>query len=129
MNMTKNNEWTISILVPAVVPVATDLPPDEAENHSFNIASAFRRVTTVDAQTVQDQWNRTIDGLMKLSSTVAQKSQEWEIEEMEVGLTLSAKGELLFIAEAGAEASIKFTLRRKASTTSVSGKSETTAGE
>ena len=33
--------------------------------------------------------------------------------EIEVGMTLSAKGELLFIAEAGAEASIKFVLKKK----------------
>ena len=65
------------------------------------------------ATEVQEQWGKTVDTLMKMSSTIAARSKEWSIEEIEVGLTLSAKGELLFIAEAGAEASIKFTLKRK----------------
>lgn len=75
--------------------------------------SGAKRVTRVGAVEIQAQWVRTVDALMKLSSTIANRSKEWTIDEIEVGLTLSAKGELLFIAEAGAEASIKFTLKRR----------------
>jgi hypothetical protein len=104
----------ILIYVPDASPAPSLLPPDQAEEHSLgSVASAFRRVVTVKAEDVRDQWNRTLDTVMGLSSAIAQRSSDWEIDEIEVGLTLSAKGELLFIAEAGAEASIKFTLKPK----------------
>lgn len=108
------DEFEISIFVPeggAAVP----LPPDPSvEHHSVrDWVPGLGRVAKVGAGQVQEQWGRTVDTLMKLSSTVAARSKEWSIEEIEVGLTLSAKGELLFIAEAGAEASIKFKLTRK----------------
>jgi hypothetical protein len=62
---------------------------------------------------LEAQWTQTVGSLMKLSSAVGERTKDWTIDEIEVGLTLSAKGELLFIAEAGAEASIKFMLKRK----------------
>jgi hypothetical protein len=57
---------------------------------------------------------------MNLSSSVSDRTKDWTIEKIEVGLTLSAKGELLFIAEAGAKASIKFVLTKKNNTSSKS---------
>lgn len=108
------DEYEIAIFVPQndAAPV---LPPDRSvEHHSIrDWVPGLGRVARVSAGEIQEQWGRTVDTLMKLSSTIAARSTEWSIEEIEVGLTLSAKGELLFIAEAGAEASIKFTLKRK----------------
>lgn len=107
------DNWDISIFVPdAEIAV---LPDDPAvENHSLRgLIPGLNRVVKVGAEEVQEQWSRTVDTLMRLSSTVADRSKDWSIEEIEVGLTLSAKGELLFIAEAGAEASIKFVLKKK----------------
>ncbi len=108
------DEFEISIFVPEG-DTAVPLPPDPSvEHHSMrDWVPGLGRVTKVGAGQVQEQWTRTVDTLMKLSSTVADRSKAWSIEEIEVGLTLSAKGELLFIAEAGAEASIKFKLTRK----------------
>ncbi|WP_336959164.1 hypothetical protein [Sphingobium aquiterrae] len=108
------DEFEISIFVPEG-DTAPMLPPDPSvEHHSMrDWVPGLGRVARVGAAEVQEQWGRTVDTLMKLSSTIAARSKEWSIEEIEVGLTLSAKGELLFIAEAGAEASIKFTLKRK----------------
>lgn len=104
----------ILIYVPEAAPAPPLLPPDESESHSLRLmGAAIRRVVAVRAEDVRDQWNRTLDTVMGLSAAIAQRSSQWEIEEIEVGLTLSAKGELLFIAEAGAEASIKFTLKPK----------------
>ncbi|MCF3639788.1 hypothetical protein LXM94_07370 [Rhizobium sp. TRM95111] len=112
--MTNDANWEISIFLPDAAQVYPDLPPDQATEDSLrDIARAIGRVVRVRKENVQDQWNRTLDTLMALGSAVAQKSGEWRIDEIEVGLTLSAKGELLFIAEAGAEASIKFTLKPK----------------
>jgi hypothetical protein len=107
-------EWELSIFVPEDT-TAIEVPPDDAvrEHALRDLLSGAKRVTRVGAAEVQAQWERTVDTLMKLSSTIADRSKEWTIEEIEVGLTLSAKGELLFIAEAGAEASIRFTLKRR----------------
>ena len=111
--MTEANS-EILIYVPAIAPAPATLPPDEASEHSLaSISSSLRRVVSVRVEDVRDQWNRTLDTVMGLSAAIAQRSAEWKIDEIEVGLTLSAKGELLFIAEAGAEASIKFTLKPK----------------
>ncbi|VVT00552.1 Pepco domain-containing protein [Erythrobacter sp. EC-HK427] len=108
------DEFEISIFVPkGDTPVQVPRDPS-VEHHSMrDWVPGLGRVAKVGAEEVQEQWTRTVDTLMKLSSTVAARSKEWSIEEIEVGLTLSAKGELLFIAEAGAEASIKFKLTRK----------------
>lgn len=108
------DEFEISIFVPQG-DTPLPLPLDQSvEHHSMrDWVPDFARVTKVSAGQIQEQWTRTVDTLMKLSSIAAARSREWTIEEIEVGLTLSAKGELLFIAEAGAEASIKFKLTRK----------------
>lgn len=70
------------------------------------------RVERVNAK-IMDQWEDTIDRLMQMSSLIGSKAKDWTADEIEVGFTLSAKGELLFIAEAGAEASITVKLKRK----------------
>ena len=112
--MAEVSNLEISIFVPESLPAAPILPLDQAEQHSLgSIAGTIRRVSTVSLETVQAQWNGTIETLVGLTSTIAAKAKDWDIDEVEVGLTLSAKGELLFIAEAGAEASIKITLKPK----------------
>lgn len=114
MTEPKQDELEISIFVPEG-DTAAPLPPDPSvEHHSMrDWVPGLGRVAKVGAGQVQEQWTRTIATLMELSSAGAARSEVWAIEEIEVGLTLSAKGELLFIAEAGAEASIKFKLTRK----------------
>jgi hypothetical protein len=107
--------WTISVFVPNAEPANARPPPDPSvEPHS-----AFRewlmpsgRIEHPDGELLQKQWADTIDKLLKLTSTVSERLTAWKLDEIEVGLTLSAKGELLFIAEAGAEASVKLTLKR-----------------
>lgn len=112
------DDFKISIFVPEG-DTAVQMPRDPSvEHHSMrDWVPSLGRVAKVGAEQVQEQWIRTVDTLMKSSSTVAARSKEWSIEEIEVGLTLSAKGELLFVAEAGAEASIKFKLTRKSEPT------------
>ena len=107
------DDWQLSILIPeGEIAVVEEIDP--MENHAIrDIIPGLRRVAKVSAAEVQEQWARTVDTLMKLSSTIADRSKDWSIDEIEVGLTLSAKGELLFIAETGAEASIKFKLKRQ----------------
>lgn len=110
----KQDQFEISIFVPDGEKVATVPPDPSVEHHAVrDWVPGLAQVAKVNAGRVQEQWAGTVDTLMKLTATAADRSKEWSIEEIEVGLTLSAKGELLFIAEAGAEASIKFKLTRK----------------
>jgi hypothetical protein len=113
--MSEGSNKKLMIYVPATVRAEAALPDDEAETHALRatIGDAIGKVSTVRVDDVQDQWNSTLDTLINLSSDIATRAEAWKIEEIEVGLTLSAKGELLFIAEAGAEASIKITLKPK----------------
>ena len=115
--MTEVSQRTISIFVPEPTRIVATLPKDEAEHHAFTktIGEVIGKVSTVPAVSVQGQWAETIDTLVGLSSTISERADGWTVDELEVGLTLSAKGELLFIAEAGAEASIKVTLKPKRS--------------
>ena len=64
-------------------------------------------------ENLKEQWQKTVSLLMGMTASLDEKAKGWRIEEVEVGLTLSAKGELLFIAEAGAEGSVKVKLARK----------------
>jgi hypothetical protein len=114
MTNESRQDWEISIFVPEDK-TAVEVPPDDAvEEHMLrDLLPGAKRVTRVGATEVKAQWERTVDTLMKLSSAIAHRSNEWTIEEIKIGLTLSAKGELLFIAEAGAEASINLTLKRR----------------
>jgi hypothetical protein len=106
--------WTLSIFVPQVGAEPTAPPDPSAETHSIrDIFLGSGRIERVDGHGLEAQWTQTVGSLMKLSSAVGERTKDWTIDEIEVGLTLSAKGELLFIAEAGAEASIKFMLKRK----------------
>lgn len=107
--------WILSIYVPDVGDAAEPLPDDPAvQKHALSdYLPSFGRVEKVPARSVEAQWGETLNTLMKLTTAATEKSDTWVIDEIEAGLTLSAKGELLFIAEAGAEASIKFTLKRR----------------
>ena len=114
MTRTTQDEFKISIFVPEGETAAPRQADESVEHHSISkFVPGFGRVAKVGAGQIQEQWARTVDTLMQLSSAAAARSKEWSIEEIEIGLTLSAKGELLFIAGAGAEASIKLKLARK----------------
>lgn len=106
----KSKDWEISIFVPD--DAAPPQPGDpNVEDHGLVEWFHPRRVEKVSAD-VMAQWEATIDRLIALSSTVGKKAKDWAADEITVGFTLSAKGELLFIAEAGASASISVKLKR-----------------
>ena len=105
--MTAKNEWEMSILVPDQAQAATGVANLRTERGIFG-----NHVAKIDAKDVEAQWSNTLDILMNLTSQIGAKTQDWYVDSVEVGLTLSAKGELLFIAEAGAEASIKLSLKK-----------------
>ena len=76
-------------------------------------AQAFFDVKKVDPKDMAANWQAKLAQVLDMAADVAAKKDKgWHIDEIEIGLTLSAKGELLFIAEAGAEASVKVTLKK-----------------
>lgn len=76
-------------------------------------AEAVFDVEKIDPEDMAADWKRKLDHVVEVAtSAAATKDKAWHIDEIEIGLTLSAKGELLFIAEAGIEASVKVTLKR-----------------
>lgn len=108
------DEWKIAIFVSESSEHIPILPEDDpAVDNSLRARfSGSARIARVSGEKLKQQWDETVDNLLRLTSTVSEKASGWEITEIEVGLTLSAKGELLFIAEAGAEASVKIKLNR-----------------
>lgn len=107
------SDWKALVFVPGSRP-ATAPPVQEEAVQLHSIRSfLFGRVEDADPASMRDQWQRTLDLVMDLGSSLSRKDKAWEVGEIEIGLTLSAKGELLFIAEAGAEASVKIKLVRK----------------
>jgi Trypsin-co-occurring domain 1 len=108
----RDSDWKASIFVPSTRAAAPSVQDESVELHSIR-SLIFGRIESVDPDAMKDQWQKTLDLLMGLSSSLSQKDKRWAVEEVEIGLTLSAKGELLFIAEAGAEASVKIKLVRK----------------
>ncbi len=72
----------------------------------------FFDVEQVDTKQMADDWREKLSRLVDVAAGAAPKDKAWHIDEIEIGLALSAKGKLMFIAEAGAEASVKVTLKR-----------------
>lgn len=136
MSKTQPSNWQISIFVPAGAGDGveaeerikqTEAQPSEPDYSSgrtlalANVAMARKiggfigggHVEKVDFQSIEDQWSNTIETVARLGSKAENNTGDWQVDEITAELTLSAKGELLFIAEAGAQASIRFVLHRR----------------
>ncbi|MCX5497160.1 CU044_2847 family protein [Kaistia dalseonensis] len=109
--------WEMTILAPAGTEETVPTGKGSSEFHSKGlIAGIFggEEVPLDAAQTEETttQWTQTVTGLL---ATVNQWSSaataKWKIDEVTVGLTLSAEGKLLFIAKGSAEASIEIKLK------------------
>jgi len=112
---TDAEDWEISIFVPGGATAPVPIPPDPATQDHAKLPAWLggSRIEKVKSDVIK-QWEATLGGLLQMSSVVGAHSRDWVAEEIEVGFTLSAKGELLFIAEAGGEASITVKLKRRA---------------
>jgi hypothetical protein len=108
--------WTVQILAPrAAVPVY-ELREDAGgvEHHSDPVGSRRGgQVVEASVDTLKANWQETIRKLAEVGDGIDDDASTWGVSQIEVGLTLSATGKLLFIAEASAEASVKITLTRK----------------
>lgn len=123
MNATQNpQDWTIGIYVadPDLEIVQEVAPENEAhdENAVRRDSKPLRvsragKVVEVPLAALQESWAQTADMLAMLGDSVDEKSPTWGIDTIEVGLTLGAEGQLFWIAKASAQASVKFTLKRR----------------
>lgn len=115
MSETEEN-WTVQILAPRERETSFRSPEEGGEDELHSELMASRRGTrVVDASVdaIKANWNETVQKLAEIGEGIDDTSSGWGISEIEVGLTLSAAGKLLFIAEASAEASVKITLTRR----------------
>lgn len=110
-----HKDWTLQVLVPRSAPGEDDLVGgSQTELHSKGVVGwLFGSAESVPASEVAEQWKDTISGIVStVGEWTATQSNKWRIEEVTFGLTLSAKGQLLFIAEASAQGSVQVKLTR-----------------
>lgn len=111
------DDWTVQIFVPSPAP---GMPGAYAERGMYppqagapGLRERGGRVVDASVDALRENWRETVRKLVEIGEGVDDAESGWGVSEIEVGLTLSAKGQLLFIAEAGAEASVKITLTRR----------------
>ena len=84
------------------------------KSHSlWSPSEAPFEIKPVDQDAMAADWKEKLGRIVDIATSAAQtQDKAWHIDEIEIGLTLSAEGKLLFIAKAGAEASVKVTLKK-----------------
>jgi hypothetical protein len=83
--------------------------PGEAESHAFLDFLYPRK-----KEEVQKDWKVVINQTVELvSQNVDSAPKGYQMDEIEVSLGFSAKGQLAFIAEAGMEAAVRIVFRRQ----------------
>lgn len=97
----EQDDWTVQVFVPA------DDGPTALR------ADRGGRVVEASVEAMRAGWADTIQALTAIGDAADAGTSAWGVSEIEVGLTLSASGRLLFIAEAGAEASVRVKLTRR----------------
>ena len=124
-NTLPDKNWELTLLVPApkhegegVEEIATgpQTKLHSTELHATGVISWFfgAKEEPVNSGEVKQQWLDTISGIVATVSEWSEaQSNRWGIDEVTFGLTLSAKGKLLFIAEASAQGSVQVKLKRK----------------
>jgi hypothetical protein len=110
----KKSVWQAAIYVPSnqgAAPVA--LRDESVTTHSRGLGSWLSgEVEGLNPDVMADDWRQKLDAIVDIAGSTAETHKGWHIDEMEIGLTLSAEGKLLFIAKASAQASVKIKLKR-----------------
>lgn len=90
-------------------------PTPEAEHtgHLLPLNPAKPVLKSLSGDEFMQSWRDTVGAVAKLAESADSGSTHWAIDRLEIDLTISAEGKLVFIAEASAAASVKLTLRRK----------------
>lgn len=111
-----DKNWTVQILAPRDSERSFRSPDDGGDVERHSAPGASRRaeqVVEASVESLKENWNETVQKLTEIGAGLDSGSSGWGVSQIEVGLTLSATGKLLFIAEASAEASVKITLTRR----------------
>jgi hypothetical protein len=117
-----SKDWTLTLFVPSAkadddegVRPGPQTELHSAEMHAKGMISWLfgAEEKPVESSTVKQQWADTISGIVAtVGEWSAAQSDKWQIEEVTFGLTLSAKGKLMFIAEASAQGNVQVKLKR-----------------
>ncbi len=105
------DDWTVQIYVPS--PTLPGTSGERGTGQAPGLRDRGGRVVDASVEALRENWRDTVQKLVEIGDGIDDAGSGWGVAEIEVGLTLSAKGQLLFIAEAGAEASVKITLTRR----------------
>ena len=114
-------DWTLTLLVPTAKADEEEVRPGSrtklhaTDLHATGMIGWLFGATEepVKSTDVKRQWAETISGIVTtVGEWTAAQTDRWQIEEVTFGLTLSAKGKLLFIAEASAQGSVQVKLKR-----------------
>lgn len=87
------------------------LAPGEAEQHGLKelAAGLFGR----KLEDVKADWERVSEQIRQMiSATATSKPEGFRLDEVRVALAFNAKGKLVFVAEAGMEATVTLSFRR-----------------
>ena len=112
------SDWNLTIFIPdtAVVGEQEEVEPGphsklHAKGPLLGWFSGEEKV--VNAEKAEAQWTETIKGIV---SAVGEWSEatagQWKIDEVNFGLTLNAEGKLMFLAKAGAQASVQVKVKQ-----------------
>jgi hypothetical protein len=85
--------------------------PGGATNHGA--FDAVRRLFARDIQDVRRDFDRVGAQLQQLATSFPATAGNYEVDEFTIDLGFSASGSLVFVAEAGLEATVSITFRRK----------------
>jgi hypothetical protein len=92
----------------------------DAIKQSFAVTRAYlmrtpHKETEIDLNEMKARWQESISSVQTLIEAVAEEMVSgWKLDEISVGMTVSATGKLAFVAEASAEASIHIVFKRSA---------------
>jgi hypothetical protein len=111
----KRSAWDTAILVAADSigeKAATADPSVDTHSKPWTVENHFGVEKSLDPAAMKADWQEKLAGIIDMASAAAEKKKGWQIEEIEIGMAVSAEGKLLFIAKAGFEASVKVMLKR-----------------
>ncbi|MDQ1083866.1 MULTISPECIES: hypothetical protein [Microbacterium] len=111
-----SDDWTVQIFVPSPAAGSPDRSAEDGDVprvRTPGVHHSGSRVVDASVESLRENWRDTVQKLVEIGDGVQDAESGWGVSKIEVGLTLSAKGHLLFIAEAGAEASVRITLTRR----------------
>ena len=86
------------------------ITPGSVELHNKSTKEITRTLDEVKSD--WKQMSEKISAIIAETDIKFEKDSGFKLSEIEIGLAFNAKGKIAFVAEAGAEASIKFLLKR-----------------